>query len=319
MRPIARVLLAALAVASFTASAPDSAIDIEYRRLDEQLKSLTNVPKDFEPEMQSARDALNRVAHTEGFEYRLYRLRDAFVIVERLRYFVAHDSAAKSSDALRALWSKERPRFETLGRDRRGTVLERALAQSSATRAERYFQASVSYAKPTNATNGVYYLAEASANLGFRDFVRSIAKPSAEQPARASGIASSLDTLETATLQFFSTHLTAPDASPVSVRMKEARELLAQGRIEGAMLMAIEADIVLSDRGGPDVLTPAAAPRAGSMSSLLTEWAANEPQADQKKSREKAMAFYAALFAPANSVATSKPSVTVTLVRWPYT
>jgi hypothetical protein len=86
------------------------------------------------------------------------------------------------------------------------------------------------------------------------------------------------------------------------------------------MLLAIEADIVLTDRGGPEVLTSTtASPRAGSMASLLTEWAANEQQPDRKKSREKAMTFYAGLFAPAKSVASSKPAVTVTLVRWPYT
>jgi hypothetical protein len=318
-----RLIAAALAAALFTASAPQPAVDAEYQRLDATLKSLAaaSLPKDLEPEMQGARDALNRVAHAEGAEYRLYRLRDAFVTVERLRYFVDHNSATKSADAFRSLWSKERPRFEKLGVDQRGTVLERALAQSAATRAERLFEASAAYAKATTPSNGVYYIADASANLGFRDFVRHMATESNEKIASASGIASSLDALETATLQFFSTREAAPDAIPVSVRMKEARELLADRRLEGAMLLAIEADIVLTDRGGPEVLTSTtASPRAGSMASLLTEWAANEQQPDRKKSREKAMTFYAGLFAPAaKSVASSKPAVTVTLVRWPYT
>ena len=306
------MLLAAIALAAVTTSP----VDAEYLRLDEQLKKLTTtgVRKELAPELQSARDALNRGANASGAEYRLYRLRDAFVTVERIEYVVDH-----WQDDLQTLWNHEKPRFDKHETDR-GSALERALAQSSATRADRYFEASLSYSKATNPLNGLYYLGEASANREFREFVRDLGSGAAEKTPTASQIASTLDALEIATLDFFSTRITTPDAIPVSARLKEARELLRAGRNEGAMLMAIEANIVLMDRGGamPMKADSSTAP-AGSMSSLLTEWVSNETQPERKTTREKAIAFYAGIFSPTQPVAAAKPQVVVTLVRWPYT
>ena len=315
MRFMLRLSLAALAVASLTASGVADRVDSEYRRLEEQLKRIST----DDAQLQSARNDLNRGAQAAGAEYRLYRLRDAFVSVERLRYFVDHKSALKSHDTFQDLWAKERSRFEKRPDNDRGTVLERALAQSSATRAERLFRASLAYSKATNPTNGVYYLGEASANLAFRDFVRGLEGDQTERTPSASQLASALNSLEAAMLQFFGEHVGAPDAIPVSARLKEARELLADGRIEGATLMAVEAEVVLADRGGPDVSTATSAtPPAGSMSSLLTQWTATVP-AEKKKARGKAMTFYASLFSPSKQAVATRPQVTVTLVRWPYT
>src|SRR5438045_1115659 len=158
------VLAAALAIAALT----QSPVDAQYRRLDEQLRRLTTagVPKELEPELQSARDALKRGTDASGAEYRLYRLRDAFVTIERLQYVVDH-----SKDDLQELWNREKPRFEKHPADR-GTALERALEQSCATRAERYFAASLTYAKAPTPFFGLVYLGDASANLAFRAFLR---------------------------------------------------------------------------------------------------------------------------------------------------
>jgi hypothetical protein len=306
-------LAIALVLAALTSS---NRIDTEYRRLDDQLKRLTTagVPKELEPELQSAREAIKRGADATGDEYRLYRLRDAFVTVERLQYVVNH-----SRDDLQKLWNRERSRFEKHPGER-GTALERALAQSSSTRAERYFAASLSYAKATTPFYGLVYLGDASANLAFRDFVRGLADRTVEKTPSSGQIASTLDALDSATLEFFSTRVTTADANPVSARLKEARELLNAGRKEGAMLLAVEASIVLADRGGPPLSgQPGAVVLHDSMASLLTQWPANETQPDRKKNREKAMAFYAGLFSAAPPVPATKPQVVVTLVRWPYT
>ena len=141
--------------------------------------------------------------------------------------------------------------------------MERALEQSCATRAERYFAASLTYAKATTPFFGLVYLGDASANLAFRDFVRDGA--ASEKVPSSGQIASALDALDKATLDFFSTRVTTPDAIPVSARLKEARELLKAGRKEGAMLLAIEASIVLADRGGSVTMTEGATPPAGSI------------------------------------------------------
>ena len=304
-----------LLTTAFAVALATSSVDTEYIRLDEQLKILSSksLPKEIAPALESARDALKRGADATGSEYRLYRLRDAFVNIKRLQYVVDH-----SKDDLQQLWNREKPRFAKRGTDR-GTALERALAQSCATRAERYFNASLTYAKATTPLYGLAYLGDASANLAFRDFVRGLGEHAAEKTPTAGQIASTLDALDKATLEFFSTRVTTPDAIPVSARLKEAHELVNAGRNEGAMLMAIEASIVLADRGGSMAVNGSATAPEGSMSSLLAEWPANEQQPDRKKNREKAMTFYAGLFSAAETVAAAKPQVVVTLVRWPYT
>ena len=310
-------MLVALALTLLSALPPER-IDAEYRRLDAQLTSIDpkSLPKEFAPEVKNVRDLLDRFVKAEGAEYRLYRLRDAFVSVERLRYVANHP--VQSEEAFEKLWTKERPRLDK--KTPRGSALERALAQSAATRAERYYPASIAYAKATNPQMGLFYLADAISNLEFRDFVDSLDSAPSEKPPTAKQVGASLDALESATIGYFSAHVAAADANPVSARLKEARELLAAGRVEGAMLLAIEADLVLADRGGPQVAdgggmtTP-----SGSFSSLLTQWVSNEPMPDRKKTREKAMAFYAGFFSTTPQAAFVKPKVTVTLVRWPYT
>ncbi len=132
-----------------------------------------------------------------------------------------------------------------------------------------------------------------------------------------------LESLERDTLAFFGGDVTNQAVVPVSVRLKEARELLDAGRLDGATLLLVEARAALSRRGGPRGTYPAqTAPRAGSIAAVLQAWADDEPAPMNDALRQEVVPYFGSHFAP-GSPAAQQPSrvasVTVTLVRWPYT
>jgi hypothetical protein len=121
-------------------------------------------------------------------------------------------------------------------------------------------------------------------------------------------------------LTLFAGDITSPNAIPVSVRLKEARELLGAGRVDGAALLALEARITMSRRGGPrGTYAASMVPDSGSMKALLDAWAADEKPPMDELIRTDAIPFLASLRLESSAVAPAKSVVTVTLVRWPYT
>lgn len=328
MRRTAGFAILALALTSsmgFAGSeAPDRAarVTAEIGRLEATLTEIApKLPKELQ-NTDNVRAAIARVQHANGTEYRLYRLRDAFVSVETLAFVAANRSATESLERFDALWSKERPGFEGIAPQPTGNVLERALIESASSRADRLFAASRPYAKASSPFSGVYYLGEADANRRFADFVRNGGTPGArieKSPTHARMI-SALDALEHSMLDFFNGDVTSPNAIPVSVRLKEARELLAAGRVDGAALLAIEARLTMTRRGGPKgSYPPATIDPSASIASLLNSWAADEQPPMDQAIRTEVVPFWASLLAPAKDKPESRAQVTVTLVRWPYT
>lgn len=306
------------------ASPSDESIAREIARLEASLKEAeaADLPDDVRGLFAVHRDALARAKRATAPEYRLYRLRDPFVGIETLSFLAKQKDARQSVERFTPLWESSRARFETIAPHSRGTLLERALIESSTTRAERLFHASLPYAKASSPWSGVYYLGEAEGNLRFRDFVRSIAGggTSEKAPERAR-IAALLDELERATVKFFGSDITNQPVIAVSVRLKEARELLDAGRLDGATLMAVEARAALSRRGGPSPAYPQeAAGRRGTIPALLETWASDEEPPMSDALRKEVLPYYGALFlAGPPRAATRAAQVTVTLVRWPYT
>ena len=191
---------------------------------------------------------------------------------------------------------------------------------SIARRAGRLYHASLPYAKAAKPWSGIYYLGEAEGNLRFRDFVLSIAEDSAERGPSRESVASRLETLERDTVKFFGNDVTNQQVVPVSVRLKEAHELLDAGRVDGATLLLVEARAALSRRGGPRGTYPAQKPRGGSIVSLLYAWAEDEQEPMSAALREEVLPFFGVLFDPASPAKAERAAqVTVTLVRWPYT
>jgi hypothetical protein len=318
-----RIAAVASLVFACAAFAEESRVDREIARLEETLKAVkpADLPEDMRPGLEVYAKALDRAKRATPFEYRLYRLRDPFVGIETLAFVAREKQAHDSIDAFQALWEKSRVRFEMREPKGKGTLLERGLIESAVTRAKRLYDASLPYAKASKPWSGVYYLGEAEANLRFREVLEAAAAESEEpSPARAR-VATMLDELEQLTLKFFAADVTNQNLIAVSVRLKEARELLAANRVDGAMLLAVEARAALSRRGGPKGTYPEPAMREGSVASFLEGWAGDEEAPMKDALRSEVAPFFQAMFAgDAKARPASKPAeVTVTLVRWPYT
>ena len=126
--------------------------------------------------------------------------------------------------------------------------------------------------------------------------------------------------IERETLAIFGADISNQKLIAVSVRIKEARELLAAGRVDGAVLLATEARVALLRRGGapathvkPRVAAPA------SFEALLLSWAGDEEAPMGETLRADVVPWYRSLYAQAPSAAKTGAQVKVTLVRWPYT
>ncbi len=322
MKTVFSILL--IASVAFACSAAPSKIDPEIARLEGVLKAVeassADLPKDVHSLFEAHRAALERAKKAASPEYRIYRLRDPFVGVETLAFLAKEKGSAESVARFEQLWNASRARFDAKPPRVRGSLVERALAESSATRAGRLYRASLPYAKASAPWSGVYYLGEAEGNLRFRDFVLSLATDDSEKAPGGERIASMLQSLERDTLAFFGADVTNQAAVPVSVRLKEARELLDAGRLDGATLLAVEARAALSRRGGPrGTYPPQAASRTGSIVSLLQAWAEDEQAPMNEALRLEVVPFYGAMFSAEPAKAAGASQVTVTLVRWPYT
>lgn len=298
-------------------------VDREIARLETTLKAVEAapdaLPKDVHSLFEAHRGALERAKKAASPEYRLYRLRDAFVGIETLAFMSRHKVA--SVGEFEALWKKNAARFGKASAEARGSVLQRGLVESSVTRAGRLYKASLPYAKASAPWSGVYYLGEAEGNLRFRDFVRSIADAKDEAAPVKERVTAMYKALERDTLTFFSTDATNQQVVPVSVRLKETRELLDTGRVAGATLLLVEARAALSRRGGPKgTYPPDAAKRTGSIATMLQAWADDEQAPMSGALRDEVVPFYGALFSEGGTAPRARAAqVTVTLVRWPYT
>ena len=320
-----RAALVFLLLLTASKAAPDgAALQREIDRLDAALKAIpaADLPNEVQGAIEPNRQLLDRARKASSPEYRLYRLRDAFVGVETLAFVAREKASSESVDAFARLWSARRARFEAKPARPRGTLLQRALMESASTRAERLFRASLPYSKASAPWSGVYYLGEAEANLRFREFVQSIAAGDGEKSPSLAALAAALDSVERDTLQFFAGDVTNQAVIPVSARLKEARELLDAHRLDGAALLLVEARLALTRRGGKasgGLENPPYVSHGTSIAALLESWADDEPSPMKEKIRSDVVPFYASLLLPAAAARKAPAAVTVTLVRWPYT
>jgi len=319
-----KILLALLLCAATFAEAQ---VAKELDRLDTVLTKLdaAALPEDVKGVIPQTHQTIERARKAKGSEYALYRLRDAFIGVETLAFMARQSKSNQSVEAFEKLWNKSRARFEAKPPRARGTLLQRALIENAQTRAGRLYRASLPYAKASAPWSGVYYLGEAEGNLRFAEYVQSIAGDSKEKSPSFDRLAAALDTLERDTVSFFAGNVTNQGMIAVSVRLKEANEMLDAKRLDGAALLLVEARLAFSRRGGPRATLPADVPEAsGSVRAVLESWAVEQYPPMQEKIRAEVVPFFASLLLPAPGGAAGfsppKPaSVTVTLVRWPYT
>jgi hypothetical protein len=311
-----------LAAFWFASAFADADIPKEIDRLDATLTKIAAAPLPDEVKglVDVHRQSIERVRKAPSPEYALYRLRDAFIGVETIAFVAREIKAAESVESVEKLWKASRARFEAAAPRSRGTLLERALIENAQTRAERLFRASLPYAKASAPWSGIYYLGEAEANLRFRDYVLKTAAASSEKGPTLDRLVAVLDATERDTLAFFAGDVTNQGVIAVSVRLKEANEMLDAKRLDGATLLLVEARLALSRRGGPRPALPSEiAEASGSLRAALEAWADDEASPMKEKIRAEVIPFFASLLLPAPASKTPPASVTVTFVRWPYT
>ncbi len=302
---VMRTAILAFFVAQTLLSAPSSDLDVrvtkEIDRLSAVLKAIDtpSLSADIKPMVDGNRKGLDRVREATTPLARLYRLRNAYIGIETLRFALDHKSAESSIAAVQKLADASRAGVMKPLATISGPSLQIALQQAAANRAEKLFKASVPYGKVAGAPSGLFYVGEAEANRRFRDFVESLNLGMASEPRpNASAIRAALAKLDTAALAVYDKDPAGRFTANLSSRLKEAHELSDRGWLEGAALTLLEARDDLQKKNlGVNLATTAT-----SKDSIATIFPS-----------------YASLFTAQAAEKQIPKSVTVTLVRWPYT
>jgi hypothetical protein len=279
------VFVASTAVAGCarSADAPTNARLVrELARLEtvQQHLEQSALPQLFAGMVAPNRQALETAAKTEDAALQLYRLRNAFTGIETLSFVAAHPAAGEKVEELAAVWEARRSTLETITPLARGSMLEKALSEAAANRAEKLFRASLPYGRVSGAASGLYYLAEAEANARFAAFVASEVSASDERVPKVAQLRAAIDALDADALSLFDKDPTSRDAIPASAALKEARELLDRGSLAGASLLAAEARLAIARRT-PDATLEVAKPPAEGDSLLETFRAMRDPLVDR--------------------------------------
>lgn len=281
-------VLTALIAASEMSAASDAKLEASVTaamdHVEASLKKTEDakLEKDFAEMIEPNRKRVAKARSATSPLIRLYRLRDAYIGAESLDFVREHRASGNDLDSFRAIWNQNRPRFEKKVPAKPGPFLQIALRQAAANKAVRLFHASLPYGKVSQPVYGLYYLAEAEGNLRFRDFIDSLSIGAVDTKApKSAELEAAYNTLQDETLKFFALDPASRAPIAVSVRLKEARELLDQKTNEAATLALLETRLTLSRQQASKTDAPAGAEKQ-SDNSLLSFWQdlANEEEPD---------------------------------------
>jgi len=317
-----RYALAGLLIATQLSASPlQPRLTQEIDRLDALLKSVT-ASADTQAMVEGNRTLLARARAARSPQLGIYRLRDAFVGIETLRYAVAHKPDESDLVRVQALANAERAAIERPLSAMSEPALQLALRQIVANRAAKLLRASVPYGKASSPANGLFYIGEAQGNRKFREFLETLSfgGPAEERP-NVQAINAALTKLDTSALAAFEEDPAGRSAVGLSARLKEARELAERGSLEGAALTLLEAQLDISRRSAPPANAAAdlRSPRTDSIATMFESVAREDGGDTARIITNSVLPLYRSLFA--NVPPRKKPptNVTVTLVRWPYT
>jgi hypothetical protein len=223
-------------------------------------------------------------------------------------------------------------------------VALRAMAEAAQAKLPVYYRASLEYGRSTTPDSGLFYLGAAQAQRDFVDLARRVSARSAPPPPSVPALMAGLDSLQSEILAAYRPPASVekhPEFITVSALVKEGRELAAAGAQYGALLKYLQAAIRSASLGtaaGEPAAVAAelqafearlAAPGVDhSLGRLLLEYARAdlaEHASDGAAISATAIArnvlprYFAALEPPPSVPAAAPATVTVTLVRWPYT
>lgn len=233
-----------------------------------------SVPDIVQQALKPNAEALERVRKATSPQLRLYRLRDAFVYIEAVAFVAEQRDAGKSVDAFIALWNA-RP-TSPIATPKDAPLLHAALIEAASNRAEKLYRASLPYGKADGPFSGVYYMGEAHGTAAFGRFVASLGVKEPESPPNAATLDKAIDALETDMLRVFEKDPVAPAMIGVSVRLKEARELLDRGSRAGATLLLLEARLSYGRNTAPDVAADVKPPSDLPKDSMAELWRSSD-------------------------------------------
>lgn len=212
----------------------------------------------------------------------------------------------------------------------------RALAEAAHSQIRGYYEASLEYGRNTMPDQGLYYLGSAQVQKELTSLYRAVSKPTSQAAPPVRPLGAELDALEAEMLAAY-----RPPASVekhgqfinASSTLKEARELDAAGQRYGALLRYLQASRQLAAINGPTPLgAQALAGRIRELDERLSKGnvdhslgrlfleAAQSGAPDAGVIVQDMLPRYFAALEPARPAPPRpEPSVTVTLVRWPYT
>ena len=228
------------------------------------------VPDIVQQALEPNAEALERVRKATSPQLRLYRLRDAFVSIETVSFVAEQRDAGKSVDAFIALWNA-RPTSAIVA-PKNAPLLHAALIEAASNRAEKLYRASLPYGKADGPFSGVYYMGEAHGTAAFGRFVASLDVQDDEAPPSAATLDKAINALETDMLRVFEKDPVAPAMIGVSVRLKEARELLDRGSRAGATLLLLQARLSYGRNTAPDVAADVKPPADLPKDSMAELW-----------------------------------------------
>ena len=232
------------------------------------------------------------------------------------------------------------------GLDALRPVALRAMAEAAAAKTAVYYHASLDYGRSTTPDSGLFYLGAAQGQRDFVDLARRLSLPSGPPPPPVPGLEAGLDALQSEVLAAYRPPASVdkhPEFIGVSSAIKESRELAAAGAPYGALLRYLQAAIRFGALRTPAPVLDAAAiasrlkPLEGrlgaggvdhSLGRLMLEAAEAdlaEHASDGAAVTAAAVAsdalprYFAALEPPPARPRAEPATVTVTLVRWPYT
>jgi len=224
-------------------------------------------------------------------------------------------------------------------------ALVRGLAESAAAQAGTLYRASLDYGRSTEPLYGLFYAGAGEAQIGYAAFLRGLSDRKAPAPPALRSFAPELDALETQLLKTYKPPVSIDrhtEFITASASLKEARELDAAGLRAGALVKLLDATMragilaTAPDAPAPEDLASRLQPferrlaapgrdhsigRAyleGAQANLPGVTGAN-PVIAQSIVRDVLPRYFAALEPAPPRPPRPTPSVTVTLVRWPYT
>jgi hypothetical protein len=220
----------------------------------------------------------------------------------------------------------------------------RAFAETALPQVRGYYDASLDYSRATMPGAGIFYLGAAQAQRDYVDFSRKLSQKTTRRQPPLRSIDADLDSLERDLLALYRPPLSIdkhPEFIGASSMLKEARELNAAGLRYGALIRYLEAARRAGQlRGTPplqrDELTKRlrdfeAKISAGNIDQTIGQVFVESAQSDVASPPQTPPVvatsivtwvlprYFAALEPAAPAKAKPAPTVSVTLVRWPYT